>query len=55
MFNSSAQARSWMFKSLAELNKRREVSNRRFIQDRSNAMSVSNFMFQTFTQSSGFC
>ncbi|XP_035215693.1 cyclin-H-like, partial [Stegodyphus dumicola] len=36
MFNLSAQARSWMFKSSTELAKSRENANRKFIQENSN-------------------
>lgn len=39
MFNTSAQARSWMFKNILELTKRREAANRKFIVERSNGMS----------------
>lgn len=39
MFNSSAQARSWMFKNTSELTKRREAANRKYIKERSNGMS----------------
>ncbi|GBM61175.1 Cyclin-H [Araneus ventricosus] len=39
MFTSSAQSRSWMFKSSSELNKRREYANLKFIKEHSKGMN----------------
>jgi len=39
MFNSSAQARSWMFKNVGEVAKRREAANRKYIMERVKGMS----------------
>ena len=43
MFNTSAQARSWMFKNSAELTRRREAANEKFISERLKGTSVSIF------------
>ncbi|GFY52563.1 cyclin-H [Trichonephila inaurata madagascariensis] len=39
MFSTSAQAKSWMFKSSSELNKKREAANLKFIKERSKGMN----------------
>ncbi|GFU31951.1 cyclin-H [Nephila pilipes] len=39
MFSTSAQAKSWMFRSSSELNKRRENANLKFIRERSKGMN----------------
>ncbi|GFQ80976.1 cyclin-H [Trichonephila clavata] len=39
MFSTSAQVKSWMFKSSSELNKKREAANLKFVKERSKGMN----------------